>query len=433
MDKINLHAAGIDIGSKEHYVAVSPEACEKPVRQFKTFTKDLYELADWLRECGIKTVAMESTGVYWIPVFQILEKKGFEVLLVNAHHIKNVRGRKTDVLDCQWIQKLHSYGLLQGSFRPQDRICVLRSYQRQRESLVRTASQHILRMQKALTQMNVQLHHVLSDITGTTGMQIIQAIISGQRDPYQLAALKNYRVKNSLDTIAHALQGDWREEHLFSLKQEHELYLVYQEKITQCELAIQNALQALCPELSTDSRTPRTSKTDLKTSLIQITGVDLTAVPGLEINTILTLIAECGLDTERWPSSKHFASWLGLCPNNKITGGKIMARSTLKVKNRAALALRRAAYSLHRSKTALGAYFRRLKARLGPPKAITATAHKLALIFYNLLKTKKEFSDIGQDYYEQTHRLRVLKNLKIKAEQLGFTLVENPILTTAVS
>jgi len=429
--QINFNAAGIDIGSESHYVAV-PEGRDpegKDVRSFGTFTSDLYAIADWLTQCRIDTIALESTGVYWIPLFEILESKGFDVKLVNPRFIKNVPGRKTDVVDCQWIRQLHSYGLLTGSFRPDDQICILRSYLRQRALLVSYASHHIQHIQKALEQMNVKLNQVIRDITGTTGMSIIRAILAGERKPEKLAQLRNSRCKNDAKTIAKALHGNWRSEHLFALQQAVELFDFYQKQIADCDLKIEQHLADFedrsngQPLNKSRKATGRNKLSfDARTHLFQMTGVDLTNVDGLDSLTVLKVISEIGLDMNRWPTSKHFASWLGLSPGSKISGGKVLSAKTKKCASRAAHYLRLAAYSLHNSKTAIGAFFRRKKAQLGPAKAITATAHKLARIIYNMLQKGTEYKDMGQDYYEQRYKNRVLQNLKRRAKQLGYEL-----------
>ena len=437
LEHINLYAAGIDIGATSHFVAVSEGTSETTVREFKTFTSDLYALADWLKQCGIQTIAMESTGVYWIPVYEILEEKGFEVKLVDARQVKNVSGRKTDVLDCQWIQQLHTYGLLNGAFRPADEICELRAYIRQRSMLVQSASRYIQQMQKALTQMNVQLHHVISDITGDTGMKIVRAINKGERDPAVLAEHRDRRCKNSIDDIKAALTGNYRAEHLFSLKQSLELYDLFQEKIQACDDEIAKNMA----KFATDSKvidTPiaqlnpskkKVSKNspafNLGSELHRLTGVDLLAVPGINHISALQLIGEIGLDMTQWNSAKQFASWLGLCPGNKVSGGKRLSSKTKPSNNRAAATLRMAAFTLYRSQTSLGAYLRRLKSHKGPMKAITATAHKLAKIIYNMLRHGVEYKEAGQTYYEEQYRGRVLKNLKRKAAEFGFDLVES--------
>jgi transposase len=432
LPRMNANAAGIDVGSGSHYVAVPEDRDTHPVREFAAFTGDLYRMADWLRDCGIQTVAMESTGVYWIPVFQVLEERGFEVKLVDARQLKRVPGRKTDVTDCQWLQQLHSFGLLAGAFRPDDQVCVLRSYMRQRAMLVKYAGQHVQHMQKALVQMNVQLQHVIDDITGATGMRIIQAILDGERDPHRLARLRDGRCKSSATTIAKALRGDWRDEHLFALQQAVELVESYQNKIAACDERLQAHLHTFVDHSDGQplpkGRPPRADRHDLRfdatAELFRLTGVDLTAIDGLEAHTVMTVLSETGLDMTKWPSSGHFGSWLGLAPNNRISGGKVLARRTLPSANRAAAALRLAAQSLHHSKSALGAFLRRLAAQKGMPKAITATAYKLARIIYSMLTTGSAFVERGQDYYEQNYRDRVLKNLKRRAQDLGYSLVK---------
>jgi len=428
---VNPNAAGIDVGGASHYVAVPVDRDEQPVREFAAFTGDLYRMADWLKACGIETVAMESTGVYWIPVFQVLEERGFEVKLVDARQLKRVPGRKTDVADSQWLQQLHTFGLLAGAFRPDDQVCVLRSYMRQRAMLVSYASQHVQHMQKALVQMNLLLQFVIDDITGATGMRIIRAVLAGERDPLQLAALRDKRCKNSAATIAKALQGDWREEHLFALSQAVELVEAYQVKITACDERIQAQLHTF--EDRSDGQPlpqglpPRADRHDFSfdatAELYRVTGVDLTMVSGLQAHTALKVLSETGLDMTKWPTSKHFGSWMGLAPNNRVSGGKVLSRHTTPNANRAATAFRVAAQSLHHSHTALGAFLRRKAAQLGMPKAITATAYKLARIFYNMLTHGTEFVELGQDFYERSYQDRVLKNLTRRANELGYCLV----------
>ena len=429
--QVNLNAAAIDVGAESHYVAVPEDRDDQPVREFAAFTADLYRMADWLKACGIETVAMESTGVYWIPVFQVLEERGFEVKLVDARQLKRVPGRKSDVLDCQWLQQLHTFGLLAGAFRPDDQICVLRSYMRQRAMLVRYAGQHVQHMQKALVQMNVQLQHVIEDITGATGMRIIRAILSGERNPQHLAALRDPNCKNSAATIAKALEGDWREEHLFALEQAVELVDAYQAKIAACDERILTHLGTFNDRSgdgpSPHGPAPRKDRHDLSfdatAELYRLTGIDLTLVSGLEANTVLKIISETGLDMSKWPTSKHFSSWLGLAPNNRVSGGKVISRRTLPSSNRAATALRIAARSLCRSRSALGAFLRRKAAQIGMPKAITATAHKLARIIYNMLRYGTEFVEQGQDYYERAYQDRVLKSITRRAQEMGYCLV----------
>ena len=435
-EAINKNAAGIDIGSGEHWVCVPSDRAEQNVRCFGCFTPDLMALAEWLIECRVETVAMEATGVYWIPVFQILEAKGLEVNLVNAHHVKTVPGRKSDVLDCQWLQKLHTCGLLSASFRPRDQVCVLRSYIRQRETLIKEAATHVQRMQKALIMMNLQLHKVVSDITGATGMAIIRAMVAGERNPHKLAELKDRRIHSSSEQIAHALTGDYRAEHLFVLQQELTLYDIYQQQIAATDQEIEKCL-AKFESQTEDSPPPRKGKKrkkapgnepkfDLHRHLFRISGVDFTQIDGLNVLTVQTILSEVGLDPTRFPTVKHFCSWLGLCPGSRITGGKVKSSQTRKVVNRAANAFRLAAQSLSRSCSALGAFYRRMRSRLGAPKAITATAHKLARMFYRLWTTREAYSDPGVDYYQQQYRERMVNNLQKKALDLGFELVPQP-------
>jgi transposase len=431
---LNLNAAGIDIGSREHYVAVPADRDLQPVRRFQSFTCDLHQLADWLQACRIDTVAMESTGIYWIPLYQILESRGFQVCLVNAEHIKNVPGRKTDVLDCQWIQKLHTFGLLNASFRPLDDICVLRAYLRQRDNLITAAGTCIQHMQKALTEMNLQLTNVISDISGLTGLTIIRAILNGERDATKLAKMKDYRIKASQETIAKSLQGTWRQEHIFSLRQAVELYDFYQRKIRECDDQIHAHLDTFESKVDINQSplSPRKSKRpkgnapkfDFRNELYRISGTDITSIDGIDVLTAQTVISEAGLDMTHWKTEKNFASWLGLCPNNKITGGKVMKRRTRHVVNRAADALRMAASTLRNSKSALGANYRRLHARLGAPKAITAMAHKLARLIYRMLKYGQQYVDKGIQHYEQKFRDQRIKWIKKQAKELNLQVIE---------
>lgn len=430
LKRVNLDAAGIDIGAEEHWAAVPPgrNTEGQDVRRFGAFTGELCALADWLKQCGIQTVAMESTGVYWIPLYELLVERGFEVLLVDARQAKNVPGRKTDVLDCQWLQELHTYGLLRGAFRPVDQVCILRSYLRQRSMLVSYASHHIQHMQKALEQMNLKLSHVVSDITGLTGMGIIKAILSGERDPVKLAKLRDPRCKSSEATVARALEGHYREEHLFTLQQAVELVEFYQQQMTACDRQIEACLQQFEEKSSETPVTTRRRKRrrgiafDARSYLYRMTGIDLTQIDSIEGNTALTVISEIGLDMSRWPTEKHFGSWLGLAPGSKVSGGKRLSGRTKPSANRAAAALRLAAQSLNQSQSALGAYFRRLKARLGAPKALTAAAYKLARIVYRMLKYGAGYVDQGEAAYEERYRDRLLRNLKRRAAELGFQL-----------
>jgi transposase len=431
LEQINPNAAGIDIGAKEVWVAVPPERDEESVRVFPTFTADLISLAEWLAACGIETVAMEATGVYWIPLFEILEAHGFVVYLVNARHLKNVTGRKSDVLDCQWIQQLHTYGLLNPSFRPPEEIVALRSLVRHREMLVQYRAAHIQHMQKALTQMNLRLTSVLSDITGVTGLKIIRAIVAGERDGHKLAQFRDERCKKSEAEIVKSLEGHYKREHLFALQQALELYDFYDRQLQACDLELEAMYQAFetPEERGTPPPAPRTQKRrknqahfDLRQALYRLSGLDLTEIDGIDALTLQKVLSETGTDMSKWPTVKHFTSWLHLCPNNKITGGKVKQRGVQPTQNRASTALRVAAASLKSSDSALGAYYRRMRARLGTPAAITATAHKLARILYHLLKYRQPYHDFGADHYEQQYRARVLRNLNRRAAKLGFCL-----------
>ena len=423
------NAAGIDIGSASHYVAVPAERDDEPVREFPSFTADLHRLADWLQACGVDTVAMESTGVYWIPLYELLDARGFTVLLVNARHVKNVSGRKSDVLDCQWLQQLMSYGLLSGAFRPTEAVCALRALTRQRNMLLRNQSRHVQHMQKALTQMNIQLAHVISDIVGLTGQRILRAILAGERDGQRLAALKDSRIHASEDEIAKSLQGNWRHEHLFALKQALAAFDFCVTQLAECDQAIEAQLCVLqahegsAAPSKKRSRPRNAPKFDLRQRMFQMCGVDLTRIDGIEVTTALVVLSEIGTDMSRFTSIKHFTSWLGLCPGTKISGGKLLGGKTKRCANRAAQALRLAAAALRSSQSALGAYFRRLCSRMDKPKAITATAHKLARLIYIMLTKGEQYTDQGQHYYEERYRERVLRTLSERAAKLGMKMV----------
>ena len=431
LDLANPNAAGIDVGSASHFVAVPPDRDDEPVREFKSFTEELERLADWLIACGIDTVAMESTGVYWVPLFELLESRGLSVYLVNARHVKNVSGRKSDVLDCQWLQQLMSYGLLSGAFRPKEEICALRSIRRQRGMLLCYQGQHVQHMQKALAQMNLQLANVISDVVGETGQKILRAIIAGERDPLKLAELKHARIRASKQQIAMSLHGNWREEHLFELTQAVELFDAYSQALQRCDIKLEGMLkrlsrnqdQAPASKRRRYSKVKNAPKFDVRTYLFGICGVDLTAIDGIDTTTALKVIAEIGPDLSRFKSAKHFASWLGLCPGTKISGGKLLSGTTKRIANRVAQALKMAASSLRASQSALGAYFRRLCARLDKGKAVTAVAHKLARLIYAMLTKGAAYVDQGQDYYEERYRQRLLFHLKKKAAALGLELV----------
>jgi transposase len=432
---VHPKAAGIDVGNQEHYVAVPPHMDVEPVRTFGCFTRDLKALADWLERCGIKTVAMQSTGVYWIALYEILSERGIKVFLVNARDTRNMPGRKTDVQECQWLLKLHVYGLLKNSFRPSEEICILRHYWRQRQQHIGDCSSTIQRIQKVLTQMNLQLANTISDISGRTGQQILQAILNGERDPLALAKLRDPRVKAPEEEIAKSLEGNWKPELLFILGQEWDTYHGWQRKIGQCDEALAQHLQTMeqkadPQELEPVARNKRAHGNvphnfDLRSELYRITGVNLILIDGVNVLTAQTLIAECGMDMSRWPTEAHFASWLNLAPRDRISGGKVIGRDQRKVVNRAGQALRNAASSLLRSESYLGAQYRRLRAKLGAPKAIKAMANKLACLIYRLLKYGQQYVDQGQEHYQQKYRQQQIHFLSKKAAELGLQLVHS--------
>src|SRR5438094_6903878 len=447
LERLNPNAAGIDCGSAMHYVAVAPDRDATPVRAFTTFTTDLHRLADWLTACGVTTVAMESTGVYWIPLYEILEAQGLDVVLVNARHVKNVPGRKTDVVDCQWLQELHSVGLLRGSFRPTAAIAALRAYLRHRETLVQSATTHVQRMQKALVQMNLQLPIVISDITGVTGLRIVRDIIAGQTDPHALAQHRDYRCQASAAEITAALTGHYRPEHVFVLQQNLELFDTYQHQLAACDAAIEAHVLTLAAQAPTPAspappartrNTPRNNEPRFETRrpLHQLTGVDLTQIDAIGPYSALRLLSEIGTDMSRWPTEKHFTSWLTLAPRNKISGGRLLSSLTQPSANRAAAILRMASINLGRSDTALAAFYRRLAYRVGKAKAITATARKLAILVYRTLRDGLAYQDPGAAPYDAQHRVRVLYRLRQRAAHLGFPLLNREtgeLLEDAVS
>ena len=423
---IRHNVAGIDIGANSIFVCASLSKGQTQIREFSTFTADLKAMVKWLKSCKIASVAMESTGVYWIVPYDMLEVAGFEVILVNPASIKAINRTKTDVMDCQWIQELHSYGLLKGSFRPDAQGVTFRAYVRQRKKLTELNSMQIQLMHKALTQMNIQLRQVLSNITGVAGMKIIRAIIAGKRNPKVLAKFRTNNCKRSESKIAKSLEGNFRDEHLFALQQALEAYNFYQKQISECELQI-NKMIKNWPTNYNISTAPASDSdvSDISASITRILGVNLTEIPGLNENLITQIVAEIGTDISKWKTAKHFASWLGLSPSNKISGGKILSSKSKPTANKAAQAFRLAANALYRSKTALGAYFRRMRARLGTPKALTATAHKIAVILYSMIRRKTSFKESGQDIYEQRYRERTIAKIKNKASMLGYSLVKN--------
>ncbi|HEY6766548.1 MAG TPA: IS110 family transposase [Candidatus Sulfotelmatobacter sp.] len=439
LEVVHPDAAGIDIGNESHYVAVPPTRDSQPVRRFGCTTAEVKEMAVWLKQCAIRTIALQSTGVYWIAVYDILEEAGFEVYLVNARETKNLPGRKSDVQESQWLMKLHTYGLLRNSFRPSQEVRTMRTYWRQRNDLVRTAGRHIQRIQKAMTQMNVQLANVLSDVSGMTGQAIIKAILAGERDPHALAALRDWRVKAGEEEIARSLEGNWQEDQLFVLKQEQDSYEFCQKQIAQCDQLLQQYLQqqedrsqgASLPEEKRRERLRKKKKGnapqfDLRTELFRMTGADLTQIDAIDVTTAMTILSEAGSDMSKWKTESHFVSWLRLCPDNRISGDKIIGKGRLPTKNRASIALRMAASTLRRSNTYLGAQFRRLRTKLGAPVAIKAMAAKLARLVYRMLRYGMQFVDQGAKFYETQNRNLQINYLKSKAAKLGLQIIEAP-------
>lgn len=448
LERLHPDAAGIDCGANEHFVAVPPDRDATPVRAFPTFTADLHRLADWLTACRVTHVAMEATGVYWIPMFELLEARGLAVILVNARHVKNLPGRKSDVSDCEWLRDLHILGLLRGSFRPADAMVALRAYLRHRTTLIESVSTLVQRMQKALLQMNLQLPVVISDITGATGLAIIRAIVGGERDPEQLAQHRDYRCHASRAEIVAALTGHYRPEHLFVLRQNLELYDDYHRRLAACDTAIEahlTALAATCapPPTPLPADRPRQKARaedpafDLRPLLYRLTGgVDLAQIHAIGPYSALRLLTEIGTDMSRWPTEKHFTSWLTLAPRNKISGGRLLSSRTQPSANRAATILRLAATTLGRTQTALGAFYRRLAYRVGKAKAVTATARKLAVLVYRTLKHGLAYTDPGAAAYDTRHRDRLVKQLRKRATELGLglvTLATGELVNDAVS
>ena len=421
------NAAGIDIGGSSHWVAVPKAADEEPVREFGTMTDDLHAMADWLLACGVDTVALESTGVFWIPVHEVLEQRGLTVWLVDARQMKYVPGRKSDVQDCQWLQKLMSLGLLRAAWRPGDEVCVVRAVVRQREVLLTEQASWVLRMQKALVQMNLQLTEVLTDVMGATGQAIIRAIVAGERDPKALASHRHTRVRRSEEDIVRALTGNWREEHLFVLQQALAMFDSLAQRILECDAKIEALLVPLGRhDIALDGPGKRRSKNapqfDARAALARWAGVDLTRINGLSITTVMTILSEIGPDLSRFANVKHFCSWLGLCPGTKISGGKVLSARTRRSTNRVRQALKIAAMSLSRNASALGAFYRRLCARMDKPRANTAVAHKLARMVYFMLTRGEAFVDQGQQRYEEQQQQRSIAALRRRASALGFEI-----------
>lgn len=435
LQPVRTDVAGIDVGSEMHVVAVAPERDEMPVRTFGCYTPDLHALADWLRACGVTEVVMESTGVYWVPLYRILEERGMTLALVNASHTRHVPGRKTDVWDCNWLRRLHTYGLLNGSFVPSHEVGSLRTLCRHRDSLVHAAAAHIQVMQKALEQMNVQLHKAVSDITGITAMRIIRAIAAGERDPKRLSLLRCTATRADTNELEKALTGCYHSHHVFVLAQALQAYDFAHTQMQACDEEIRTMMSRFEDRTPPGNRdAPATARPlpkqrknqmgfDARSELTRVNGVDLTTIDGIDVLTALTILSEVGTNMDAFPTENHFASWLGLSPNNQITGGKVRKRRTRPVRNRAATALRIAAQALFRGKSGVAAYLRRMKARVGAPKAITATARKLACLVYRLMRYGQAYVDQGQQAYERHYHQTQQRWLRKLAAKQGFHLV----------
>ncbi len=438
LEMVHPDAAGIDIGNESHYVAVPPSRDGQAVRRFGCTTVELKAMADWLKQCRIQTIAMQSTGVYWIAVYDILEAAGLEVYLVNARETKNLPGRKSDVQESQWLMKLHTYGLLRNSFRPSQEIRTMRTYWRQRHDLVQAAGAHIQRMQKVLTQMNIQLANVLSDVSGATGQAIIKAILAGEHDPHRLAELRDPRVRASQEQIAQYLEGHWQEDLLFVLQQEQEGYEFCQKQMAECDRQLEQYLQhredrsrgASLPEEMRKGRLQKRKghkpSFDLRAELFRMTGTDLTQIDGIDVLTATTVLSEAGWDMSKWEDENHFVSWLRLCPENRVSGNRVIGKGRLPTNNRASIALRMAASTLRASQTYLGAQFRRFRTKLGSPIAIKAMAAKLARLVYRMLRYGMKYLDQGAQFYDARHRKLQITQLKWKAAKLGFRVIEAP-------
>lgn len=431
---IHPHAAGIDIGQASSWVSVPSNCDPQPLRQFDMNTPDLIALAEWLKACGVTTVAMESTGVYWIPLYEILEARGFKVFLVNARHAKNLPGRKRDETDAQWLRRLHTFGMLNNSFRPDGEMCAIRAYLRHRAELIEHRAAHIQHMQKAMHQMNVRLSPTVTDITGVTGMAIIRAILAGERNPVKLAELRNPCCAQPESEFIKALTGNYRDEHVFALKQAVALYDCYTEQIRECDQELERKFSALkpvhddevLPPLDTTDKRNTHSKNapayDGRRLLYQWLGIDLVAVHGLNEATAQTILSEIGTDMSRWANDKHFCSWLSLAPHTDISGGQVLRSRILKSHNRAGQAFRLAAQAVAKTETAYGAYFRRMRAMHGPKKAIVATAHKIARAVYFMLRDHQPFDGASAGTYLKREREREIARLEKKATKLGYTL-----------
>ena len=423
------NAAGIDISSKEHYVAVNPESSSTPIRAFGSFTEDLNAIALWLKECHVDTVAMESTGIYWVSLFLVLEEAGFDVVLVTAKHVKNVRGKKSDVSDAEWIRQLHSCGLLSASFQPNTFTRKLRTYMRHRKNLIEMAATHIRMMHKALEQMNIKLQHVITDITGKSGQTIIKSIIEGERDASYLASLCSGRIKADKESIIKSLEGLWKEEHVFELEQSFTLYHIYHEKIKECDLQIEKHLREKSG-IDKNNQEKQKSKSnknnlnfDAKEILRELTGTELDEIFGITQSNAVEIVSEIGLNMSKWPTAKHFTSWLNLAPNNKISGGKVLSSRIARKKNHAGQLFKMAAFAIQRSKNWLAMFYNRIKVKRGTPKAIVATARKIATIFYKLLNEKIKFDPMPVEKYMDSFKIYQLRKLKRQAQTLGYQLV----------
>jgi transposase len=448
LELVEPDAAAVDIGSRSHWVSVNPQRDEEPVREFETFQADLNRLGDWLTQCGVKSVVMEATGVYWVTLYDLLESRGFKVYLVDAYTSRHLPGRpKSDIKDCQWLRRLHSYGLLRGSFRPPKQIRRLRSYQRSRSKIVENAAQQQLRMQKAMTLMNIQLHHVISDLSGLTGMGIVRAIVGGERDPERLASLRDPRIKATPETIRKSLEANWQQELLFDLKIALETYDHFQSQITAYDEAIREELREVESKIDPQSQplpaarknscrkrgaTNQEEQLDLRAELYRISGVDLTDIDGISVLTAEKIIFEIGTDVSAWSNEKKFCSWLGLSPNHQVSGGKVLKRGSRQVINQLSVALRLAARSLRNSHSALGANFRRLISKIGMPKAITAIARKIAVLIYRMLKYGSAYVGKGMEHYEQKYQETTLQYLRRQAAKLGMKLIPRQGVATGV-
>jgi transposase len=438
MRVINVNVAGIDIGSEENWVCVPQGRAAEHVRVFRSMTADLQEIGAWLKQCGVTSVAMESTGVYWIPLYEVLEELGFEVCLVNTRSVKAVPGRKSDYKDCQWLQELHSYGLLQGSFHPPEDIRVLRTYVRQRADLIEHRAAHIQHMQKALQQMNLKLSLAVSDVTGKTGMSIIRAILGGEHNPKVLSKLRDGRCHSSEAEIERALTGHYRKEHLFALKQAVALYDFYTQQIQECDAEIERHYGVIRPKFEGEDDPPyeppsrpgprikNAPPDSTRENLFHMVKLDLCQILGINASTLQTVLSEIGVDMSKWRTAKQLTAWLDLAPRNDISGGKVIRSHILHTHNRAGQALRMAAQSVGRTQTDLGAFYRRIKARKGARVAIVATARKLACLIHHLLSQHEPYQGKSAEDYQKEQKARTLKSLERKAAQLGYHLSPDP-------